>query len=129
MLQRNKKALKYANLVTTEGKTKTDKNGNVLKVGESESYYTEPVDFKANIVMSGGEADMVEFGLNLADYNAKIVVPSNSLPITEGSLIWENKTPVIDNLGHSVRESADYVVVKVSPTPNVDKIVLQRLVN
>ena len=128
MLRRNKKSLKYAELLGVRTKTKTDKQGNVVKTGEKESYYSEPIDFKANIVMSGGNADMVEFGLNLADYSAKIVVPKDSLPIKEGWLIWDESEPVIVD-GNSLETSADYVVVKKSPTPNVDKFILQRLVH
>lgn len=128
-LQRNKTPLKYANLVTTEEVIEYDKHGDPVIVGEPDSYYSTPVDFKANIVMSGGEAEAVEFGLNLADYSAKIVVSKGYLPIKEGSLVWDKTEPQLDQEGHSIKSSADYIVVKISPTPNVDKIILQRLVN
>lgn len=128
MLQRDKRNLKYAKLLGTRTKTKTDSKGNVVKTGEKEPYYSEPIDFKANIVMSGGNADMVEYGLNLADYSAKIVTSKDYIPLKEGDLIWDKTEPIVDD-GNAVKTSADYVVVKKSPTPNVDKFILQRLVH
>ena len=127
-LQRNKKPLKYSNLVVVEGETITDNDGNVLDTGESRKAYSSPINFKANIVQSGnGQAEMYEFGLNLADFNAIIVVGKDTLPIKEGSLIWEDSEPVIVG-GYAKKSSADYIVVKHSPTPSVDKFVLRRLV-
>lgn len=127
-LRRNKRPLKYSNLVVVEGETITDNDGNVLKTGENRKAYSSPIDFKANIVQSGnGQAEMYEFGLNLADFNAVMVVGKGTLPIKEGSLIWEDSEPVIVN-GYAKKSSADYIVVKHSPTPNVDKFVLKRLV-
>ena len=128
-LQRNKGNLKYAKPLGTRPKTKTDAKGNVVKTGGSETYYSEPIDFKANIAMSGGEADMVEFGLNLTDYSAKIVADKGKIPLKEGFIIWNESEPQTDSEGHGIIDSADYIVVKSSPSPNVDKFVLQRLVN
>ena len=48
------------------------------------------VSFFGNIAMSGGEAEAVEFGLNVGDYEAVLLVDKNSLPIDETSLIWQN---------------------------------------
>lgn len=128
-LRRNKKPLKYSNLVVVEGKNIVDNDGNVLDTGESRKVYSTPIDFKANIVQSGnGQAEMYEFGLNLADFNAVIIVGKDTLPITEGSLIWENSVPITDTQGYAKKSSADYIVVKHSPTPNVDKFILKRLV-
>ena len=128
-LRRNKQSLKYSNLVVVGGNTVTDNDGNVLNTGESRKVYSAPVNFKANIVQSGsGEAEMYEYGLNLADFNAVMVVAKGTLPIKEGSLIWHKSTPKTDKDGYAKKSSADYIVVKHSPTPNVDKFVLKRLV-
>ena len=129
-LQRNKRSLKYSLLESKDAMSITDSEGNILETGESGDFYSFPVDFKANIVMRGnGYAEMVEFGLNPSEYNAVIVVAKNSLPLVEGSLIWDNSEPKKDRQGYIVKSSADYEVVKVAKTPNVDKFILKRLVN
>ena len=126
-LQRNKSSLKYANEEGKRAKTKTDKYGNVIKTGDEEIYYSAPTPFKVNISMSGGEAEAVEYGLNLADYGAKLVLAKGTVPIKEGSLIWYETEPTTDIEGHGLKDSADYIVKKYSPSLNVDKYILQRL--
>ena len=96
--------------------------------GVTEPSYSEPIEFYGNIVMSGGEAEAAEFGLNLADYNAVLVVAKGMLPINEQSLIWHESTPNVDADGKALQDSADYSIVKVSPTINVDKYVLAKRV-
>lgn len=129
ILKRNKKNLKYATYLGEIAKTETDEHGNVIEVGEPQPTYSEPITFEGNIALSGGNAEAVEFGLDLADYSAKIILEKDTVPITEGSLIWDKSEPQVDDEGHGLKISADYVVVKVSPTINVDKFVLQKVVN
>lgn len=96
-------------------------------LGETQPHYSEPFEFSGNIAMSGsGEAEVTEFGLNLADYNAVLVVERNSLPIDEKTLIWYESAPSIDDEGFAIEDSADYRVVKVSPSLNVSKYVLAK---
>ena len=78
--------------------------------------------------MSGGESEAVEYGLNLADYEAILIVSNNYVPITETSLIWLNTVPKMDDEGYTDEFSADYRIVKISPSLNVDKYVLQKVV-
>lgn len=99
-----------------------------LETGETKLVYGDPVEFRGNIAMSVGEAEAVEFGLNLADYEAILVVASNSLPITETSLIWLNTEPKYDNENVVDAHTADYRIVKINKTPNVDKYVLKKVV-
>lgn len=121
----------------------TDENGNIIydqyttEDGEVITYpveiervsgYDKPVEFYGNIAMSGGEAEAVEYGLNLADYSAILVLAKGSIPIDETSLIWHTSEPKTDDNGNAIETSADYRVVKVSPSLNVDKFVLQKLV-
>ena len=108
----------------------TDEDGNQypLDTGEIEYVYIEPVAFKGNISMSGGESEAAEFGLNLSDYNAVLVMNKSEIPITETSLIWFENKPVYNDDGRVDEHSADYTVVKISPSLNVDKFVLKKVV-
>lgn len=108
----------------------TDSDGNKipLDTGETKITYETPVEFDGNIALSGGESQAVEFGLNLADYEAVLVVAKNTLPIDETSRIWHNTKPTYNDDGTVNEFSADYIVVKVSPSLNVDKFVLKKVV-
>lgn len=103
--------------------------------------YTPPVKFYGNIAMSGGEARMVEYGLNQADYEAKLVVDKGLLPIDETSRIWyenEPKTSLVEywfagNVDKTIVEvpdafSADYTVAKKIPSLNNDVYALKKIV-
>ena len=132
MLNRNKQKMYYA----LYGKEVpiydyyTDSEGNKipLETGETKIVYENPVEFLGNISLSGGESEAVEFGLNLADYEAILVVAKNTLPIDETSRIWHNTEPTYNEDGTVNELSADYTVVKVSPSLNVDKFVLKKIV-
>lgn len=108
----------------------TDSEGNKipLDTGETKITYENPVEFFGNIALSGGESEAVEFGLNLADYEAVLVMAKNTLPIDETSRIWHNTEPTYNEDGTVNELSADYTVVKVSPSLNVDKFVLKKVV-
>lgn len=127
MLQKNKERLWYALYSDEIPVTEIDDDGTVLKTGEMKSGYSEPVMFYANIALSGGESEAVEFGLNLSDYSAKIVLSKDRIPIDETSLVWE-KQPILNEDGTVDAKSADYTVVKVAPSKNVDKFALQKRV-
>lgn len=99
-----------------------------IDTGEKKASYSMPTAFYGNIAMSGGESEAVEFGLNLADYQAVLIMAKNTLPIDETSLIWLNTTPQYNEDGTVDQYSADYSVVKVSPSLNVDKYVLKKVV-
>lgn len=105
-----------------------DSEGNEYPRMEKVDVYSEPTQFFGNISMSGGEAEAVEFGLNLADYEAVLVMGKNTLPINETSLIWLDTEPIVEASGYVDQYSADYKVIKVSPSLNVDKYVLKKVV-
>lgn len=131
-LNKNKQTLYYANQDKTVPiyEEYTDEDGNTypLDTGETKLVYGEPIPFKGNIAMSGGEAEAQEFGLNLADYEAVLLMGKNTLPITETSLIWHNTEPTEDSEGNTDEYSADYRIVKISPSLNFDKYVLKKVV-
>lgn len=128
-LRRNQRKLYYATFNEKTPVYYFDKEGNRYETGDSKPTYSAPVEFKGNIAMSGsGYTEAVEFGLDLSDYNATLVVDKDSLPIDETSLIWYENEPKIDDEGFAIRDSADYKVIKVNKSLNVDKYVLKKMV-
>ena len=103
----------------------TDEDGIDWYETERVVVFPEVVPFKGNIAESGGEAEAVEFGLNVGDYEAVLLVGKNSLPIDETSLIWHNTEPTE---GAVKREQSDYTIIKLSPSINQDKYVLKAVV-
>ena len=125
-LNKNKQKMYYATLVDTIQEEYIDEDGNRYPTGEPKNIYSEPVEFYGNIAMSGGEAEAVEFGLNLADYEAILLVGKNALPLTETSLIWHVTEPTTGIDGNTDEYRADYRIVKISPSLNFDKYVLKK---
>ncbi len=151
-LRKNQQKTYYSNLIGTVPIYETDEDGNIkyyedsegnrypLDTGETELIYGTPVEFFANLSMSGGEAEAVEYGLSVADYQAVMVLAKGSVPLKEGSLIWHT-SPIEYEYGGSEIEvevngetvkttapkavSSDYMVLKSSPSLNVDKFVLK----
>ena len=108
-----------------------DEDGNMipLDTGETKLVYGEPIEFKGNISLSnGGEVEVQEFGLSQADYSAILVVGKDYIQLSETSLIWYENEPKKDIDGNTDEFSADYRIVKISPSLNVDKYVLQKVV-
>lgn len=115
----------YGNIIYYE-----DSEGNKipLETGETEIGYGKPVKFFGNIAMSGGESEAVEYGLDLSQYSAVLVTDKGLIPIDETSRIWHTTEPVVDENGYADEFSSDYMVVKLSPSLNVDKYVLKKVV-
>lgn len=139
-LNQNKQKLYYALLDNVVPIYETDDDGNIiyyedeegnkipLETGDTKIIYSKPVEFYGNIAMSGGEVEVQEFGLNLADYEAILILGKNTLPITETSLIWQNTEPRFNNDGTVDENSADYKIVKINSSKNYDKYVLSKVV-
>lgn len=131
-LNRNKQKMFYAlylgELPIYDKWLDSDGNEHLIDTGEKKPTYSEPIQFYGSISMSGGESEAVEYGLNLADYGAILVVPKGTLPIEETSLIWLNTKPQYNDDKTVDKDSADYSVVKVSPSINVDKYILKKVV-
>lgn len=139
-LNQNKQKLYYALLDNVVPIYETDDDGNTiyyedeegnkipLETGDTKIIYSNPVEFYGNIAMSGGEVEVQEFGLNLADYEAILVLDKNTLPLTETSLIWQNTKPKFNQDETLDENSADYKIVKINSSNNYDKYVLSRVV-
>lgn len=141
MLKKNKQKLHYSLFIEERPKYALDEFGNKIieyvdeegneyyrETGETERVYSLPVEFLGNISMSGGEAEAMEFGLNTADYEAVLIVDKGLLPVDESSLIWFDSEPVIDDNGLVDYVTADYSIIKISPSLNVDKYVLKKTI-
>lgn len=145
--KKNKQEMKYALQIgeITIYETYTDTEGNEyplkdLDTGTKEIAYSTPKEFKANIAMSGGEAEARAFGLSTADYEAVISYSKGSLPLVEGALIWFGSNVKYKNNGKLIEVetkdgkqmikvpenvSADYQVLKISPSLNEEKAILK----
>lgn len=141
MLKKNKQKLHYSLFIEERPEYALDEFGNKIieyvdeegneyyrETGETERVYSLPVEFLGNISMSGGEAEATEFGLNTADYEAVLIVEKGLLPIDESSLIWFESEPVINDNGLVDYVTADYSIIKISPSLNVDKYVLKKTI-
>lgn len=132
-LNKNKQKLFYANQdrIVPIYEYYEDEEGNLipLDTGETKLVYGEPIEFKGNIAMSSsGEVEIQEFGLSQADYSAILVEDKDYIPLTETSLIWFENEPKKDIDGNTDEFSADYRIVKISPSLNVAKYALQKVV-
>ena len=138
-LNKNKQKMYYALQDKEIPVYELDDDGNVkymeidgvmvpIETGDTKLVYSLPVEFSGNIAMSGGESQAAEFGLNLADYSAVLVMDKGEIPITETSLIWHGSEPEINDDGTVNQFSADYTVVKLSPSINSDRYALKKVV-
>lgn len=131
-LKKNKQKMYYSNMGAREPVLEkyVDADGNeyILANGESDINYTEPIEFWGSIANSGGDTNQAEYGLDLSQYEAVLVTDKKSTSITETSLIWLNTEPQMHPDGSVDEFSADYKVVKVSPSINTDKFVLKKVV-
>lgn len=144
-LNKNKQKMYYSLLIGEFPNYALDKNGNKIvdwtdtetgevhyrMTGTKSKRYSEPVRFRGNIAMSGGDVDRAEFGVDMARYEAVLVTNKGSVPLTETSILWFQtppKTKVIDDTTYADESSADYKVLKVSPSLNVDRYILDKVV-
>lgn len=141
MLRKNMQPMKYS---LQDGRVpiyERDENGDIVYIevdgqkipvetGEYETGYSAPVDFMGNISMSGGEAEAKEFGMDIGDFDAVIVLEKDAIPITETSIIWHTSPAKYKDEQRTIVDSnsADYAVKRVSPSLNFTKVLLQRIV-
>ena len=109
----------YALLTGYEVSYRTDSQGNRVKTGTKEPIYSEPVAFEGNIAFSGGDVDRTEFGVDVARYEAILVMDKGEIPITETSLLWYQSEPTT---------TADYKILKIVPSLNNDRYILAKVV-
>lgn len=141
-LNRNKQKMYYALYLGKEPEYELDADGNkILLYVDSEGIehyketggqidsYTAPIEFEGSISFGGGDSRDTEYGFDISSYSAILVVDKELLPLTETSVIWyENEPTTVYSGGGADGKLADYKIVKVSPSLNVDKYVLQKVV-
>lgn len=141
LLRKNMQPMKYS---LQDGRVpiyERDENGDIVYIevdgkkipvetGEYETGYSAPVDFIGNISMSGGEAEAKEFGMDIGDFDAVIILEKDAIPITETSIIWHTSPVKYKDEQNTIvdSKSADYAVKRVSPSLNFTKVLLQRIV-
>lgn len=141
LLRKNMQPMKYS---LQDGRVpiyERDENGDIVYIevdgqkipvetGEYETGYSAPVDFMGNISMSGGEAEAKEFGMDIGDFDAVIVLEKDAVPITETSIIWHTSPVKYKDEQNTIvdSKSADYAVKRVSPSLNFTKVLLQRII-
>lgn len=104
----------------------TEEDGELVPVetGDYEIRYTEPVEFYGNISLSsGGDALTVEYGIDVSNYDAILVMRKGDIELSETSLIWYESEPSYKD-GFVDPKSADYNVLAVKPTLNEIKYIL-----
>ena len=147
MLDINKQAMKYS----LQGQTVTiyerDDDGNILyytdndgnpylddegnkmpKILEEKTGFSEPVDFKANIAFSDGEAQSKKYGFDTADFDAILLTDRNTLPIQKGDLIWLDSKPTYTSDSLVDETSADFTIVGIKPALCSTKYMLKAVV-
>ena len=141
LLRKNMQPMKYS---LQDGRVpiyERDENGDIVYIevdgekipvetGEYETGYSAPVDFMGNISMSGGEAEAKEFGMDIGDFDAVIVLEKDAVQLTETSIIWHTSPVMYKDEQNTIvdSKSADYAVKRVSPSLNFTKVLLQRIV-
>ena len=143
-LKRNTQKMYYAELSGSEPVYVLDEHGNkkVAYVdtsvdppvtyyeerGVTKNHYTAPIPFEANIAQSNGDMQEQEYGLSEGSYEAIIVTEKGKYPITKTCLIWHTTEPETDSSGYALAESADYTILSINESLNVDKYVLGKVV-
>lgn len=143
-LVRNQQKLYYAELIDSEPVYALDEHGNKIVAfvddsvippvvyyeerGVTEKHYSEPIPFEANIAQSNGDMREQEYGLSEGAYEAILVTEKGKYPITKTCLIWHTTEPEVDEKGYAVSASADYTILSINKSLNVDKYVLGKVV-
>lgn len=140
-LSRNKQSMFFSNQMGEQPVYEEDEDGNVktidvdgelipIPTGDKEMIYSKPEEFMGNIVFKGGEVVPVEFGIDTSAYDAVLIVSKDEPKLSETSLIWFKTPLVYKDMAKTKIEpnSANYRVTKVTPSLNVDKYLLQKVV-
>lgn len=105
-----------------------DEGNKIPKVLEEKTGFSEPVDFKANIAFSGGEAQSKEYGFDTADFDAVLLTDRGEYPFKKGDVIWLDSEPTSTPDSLVDETSADFTVVGVKPALKSTKYMLKAVV-
>lgn len=136
MPRKNRRSMKYAlyqgqretYLKDTDGETVYEEvDGELVPVPDGmERVFSEPVPFFGTLSFSGGDSEATEYGISVDEYDAKLVALARELPITETSLLFLDSEPEYRD-GVLIPESADFRVIRVTPSLNQTVYLLQQV--
>lgn len=139
-LAKNKQKMYYALQSGEVPIYEIDEDGNIkyitidgeqvpVETGEYELGYSEPVEFFGNIALSGGDSEVVEYGIDTSAYDATLVTDKGAVPLTETSLIWFQSEVGYKDTAKTIVDgnTADYRVLSVKPSLNEAKYILGKL--
>lgn len=114
-----------------DGNYVVDSKGNRIedKSSVNKPAYDNPVEFVGNISFASGESEAEAYGVSVGDYDSKLHMLKDEIPINETSLIFKESEPKYDRHGNLDRESADFIVVKVQPALNTVTYLLKRVIH
>lgn len=121
-LERNKINLYYA--LYSDKIPVLDEFGN--DTGQTTTGYQNPVKTRQRVSPNKGNSTEEAFGL-AADYD-RVIITTDTLPLTETSVLWIDTLPVIKEDG-STDTPHDYKVTKVAPDLNVKQYAIKKVVN
>ena len=143
-LKRNQQKMYYAELVGDVPVYELDAQGNKIvayvndkvtppvtyyrETGSTKKQYTKPIPIEINIAQSNGDMQEQEYGLSEGSYEAILVTEKGKYPITKTCLIWHETEPLVDESGYALPESADYTILSINKSLNVDKYILGKVV-
>jgi hypothetical protein len=143
-LKRNQQKLYYAELVGSEPVYALDEHGNKIvsyvddtvippvtyyeELGITEEHYSEPIPIEANIAQSNGDMVEREYGLSEGSYSAILVTEKDKYPITKTCLVWHETEPKVNDSGYALPSSADYTILSINKSLNVDKYILGKVI-
>lgn len=129
MMNRNKSVFYYA--LYDRKVPLTDEYGN--STGEYEIVYQNPKAYRANISAAKDEVNTQQFGVNEA-YDKVIVMDVGCPPIDEYTVLWVDKSPLIDSDGSLATNEAgevetphDYIVKKVAKSLNSVSVAISKV--
>ena len=135
---KNKQVLKYTLLEdASENFTHTDLDDSTATIeidgvvydvdtGIPRSVWSEPVEFIGNIqpvgtesYARGNKAKYEFYGINVADYDALLLMNKGEIPLREGSYLWH--TSAVGRLGDGSVDinTADYIVGRAAASQNI----------
>lgn len=88
-----------------------------IEIGTRPAGYKIAESFDSNFSTSGGESEATQYGVDVSDYSAKITLEKGVIEMDETSLLWEAE-PILNEDGLADTETADWRIVKVSPSQN-----------
>ena len=114
---------KVISYVDSDGTIYYEETGNTIK------NYSLQEQFYANIAMSGGEISTQEYGIDISNYDAILLLDKGQIAIQETSLVWFESEPQYKDAERTIVDpnKADYKVLSIKSSLNQLKCVLGRI--